>query len=188
MNAHAIKKIALFGGSFDPPHWGHRQVVDYLRGLDLFDEVWVLPAFDHPFAKGLADFADRLEMLRLTLAGFPPQVRLCDREGELQRHPTYTIDVVLDLKKNYPKHLFTLVVGSDCKSELREWRRIDELKELAQFYFIPRAGFEASPFMNISSSQLRQLIREGKSVTKFVVPEVAQYIESKKPYANTQDS
>ena len=72
---------------------------------------------------------------------------------------------------------FVIVVGSDCKKELVQWKDIEKLKEEADFFYIPRPGFEESPFMNISSSEIRKLIRENKPYTKYVVPEVAQYIE-----------
>lgn len=176
--ASGAKRIALFGGSFNPPHWAHRQVADFLQGLPQFDEVWLLPTFDHPFEKGLAPFDDRVAMARLTVVGLGPRVSVCGIEGELKKSPSYSIDTVLELKRRFPGNRFTLVVGSDCKKELGRWKEIDALKRKAEFFFVPRPGVEESPFMNISSSEIRELIRGGKKITKYLVPEVAKYIEA----------
>lgn len=176
------KRIALFGGSFNPPHWAHRQVADYLLGLSPFDEVWILPTYDHPFDKDLVPYAHREKMCQLTVKGLGPKVSVCSIEGELKKSPSYTIDTVLELKRRFPGFRFTLVVGSDCKKELGRWKEIDRLKKEADFFFVPRPGLEESPFMNISSSEIRELIRKGKNFTKYVVPEVVRYIEKEGLY------
>lgn len=173
------KHVALFGGSFNPPHWAHRQVADYLLGLSQFDEVWILPTYDHPFDKDLAPYAHREKMCQLTVLGLGPKVLVCGVEGEIKRSPSYTIDTVLELKSRHPGYRFTLVVGSDCKKELGRWKEIDALKREAEFFFVPRPGLEESPFMNTSSSEIRELIRGGKKVTKYLVPEVAKFIDEK---------
>jgi len=176
------KKIALFGGSFNPPHWAHRQVLELLRGLPQFDEVWMVPTFDHPFEKNLAPFEDRVAMCRLTIAGLGPKVSLCGVEGEMQKSPSYTFDTIREFKKRFPEKHFSLVLGSDCKKDLVRWKEIDRLKQEAEFFFIPRPGIEESPFMDISSSEIRGLVRSGKKFTKYLAPEVAAFIEEKGLY------
>lgn len=178
------KRIALFGGSFNPPHWAHREVCDYLRGLDRFDEVWMVPTFDHPFEKGLASFSHRKKMCELTVAGLGEKVSVCSVEEELKNKPSYMIDTLLALKKRHPDNLFTVVVGSDCKEELPKWKDWESLKKEGDFFYIPRPGFEASPFMDISSTRIRQLVKEKGAYTKYVVQEVEGYIKQYRLYVD----
>ena len=175
-----MRSIALFGGSFNPPHRGHREVVESLAQNPQFDEVWVLPSFSHPFDKELLDFSRRAKMCELTFGDLGKKVSICDIEKKLKKNPSYMIDTMKALKKKYPDTHFTIVVGSDCRTELAAWKEIDPLRKEADFFFIPRAGFEESPFMDISSTQIRTWIREGKNYKKFVMPEVARSIEKNK--------
>ena len=179
------KRIALFGGSFNPPHLAHRQVVDYLRGQNAFDEVWVVPTFDHPFAKGLIPFSHRAKMVQLLIADCGSDVKLCTIEEELKAKPSYMIKTIRALKKKYPAHVFSIVVGSDCRNDLPKWKNYKELKKEAAFFFVPRPGFEASPFMDVASTRIRALIREGKPYTQYLTDKVARYIEENKLYTTT---
>ena len=181
-----LKSIALFGGSFDPPHWAHRQVLEYLCGLPQFHEVWMVISFDHPFEKNLLPFDKRKEMCELTIAGLGEKVKISGIEGELSQSPSYMIDTVLELKKRNPDCRFVIVLGSDCKKELVQWRDIEKLKKEAEFFYIPRPGFNPSPFMNISSTQIRQWVRENKPYTKYLVPEVYEYIHMNRLYVQTR--
>lgn len=174
----STKTVALFGGSFNPPHWGHHQVLDYLKGLSQFDEIWMVPTYDHPFEKNLLSYKHRQNLSQLTTKDLGADVKVSLIEGELKNHPSYMIETIRGLKKKFPAYNFKIVIGSDCKDQLSKWKDIYQLKKEASFFFIPRPGFEESPFMNISSTEIRQLIKEGKPYTKYVVPEVADYIES----------
>ncbi|MBI4411975.1 MAG: nicotinate-nicotinamide nucleotide adenylyltransferase [Deltaproteobacteria bacterium] len=171
------KKIALFGGSFNPPHLAHRQVVDYLANLPDFDEAWVVPTYAHPFVKELIPWVHRKRMAELLIADCGPRVKLCTIEEKLGAKPSYMIDSVRALKKKHPDHVFSIVVGSDCRDDLPKWKNYQELKKEAVFFFVPRPGFEESPFMDISSTQIRGLIKEKKPVKKYLAPKVAEYIE-----------
>lgn len=177
-----LQQVLLFGGSFDPPHVGHRQVVEYLAGLPGYEEVWVIPVFDHPFSKDLAPFADRVKMLELTLDGLPGRVQICRIEEELGQKPSYTIDVVRALRRQYPQTAFTLAVGSDCREELKNWKESGALQQEAAFHFFPRPGFEKSVFMDISSSRLREMIRKKEDVSASLHPQVLTFIRQKKLY------
>lgn len=176
------KQVILFGGSFNPPHRGHGQVLEYLEDLPQFDEVWMLPTYDHPLEKGLAPFEDRIKMCEQTLAGLGENVFLCLIEGELKNKPSYFINTIKALNQEYPDHKFTVAVGSDCRDNLNGWKDADALKEEVSFLFIPRPGFEDSPFMDVSSSTIRQLIKEKKNYTEYVLPQVAEYIKKNKLY------
>jgi nicotinate-nucleotide adenylyltransferase len=176
------KKIALFGGSFNPPHRAHRQVLEYVKNLGTFDKIWVLPVYTHPFEKDLATFEDREAMCRLLIQGLEPGVKVCSVEKESKRNPSYTIDTVSDLKLKYPDTSFTLVIGSDCKKDLPRWKDAEKLKQMVDFLFVPRPGFEASSFQDISSSEIRKHLSKGEDISGFVLPKIAEYIRKHQLY------
>lgn len=176
MNVKPQKSIVLFGGAFDPPHLGHRQVTEFLAGHASIDEVWVIPVADHPVSKTMEGFFHRRQMVALNSQGLK-NVSVCEIENKLPK-PSYTIQTVLKLKEQYPQYRFTLAMGSDCRKELKKWKNIEQLFREVSFHFIPRAGFESSPFCDISSTKLREMLltREAE-YTKYLIPSVAKYIE-----------
>ena len=176
------KHVVLFGGSFNPPHIGHRQVLEHLVALKKFDEVWVVPSYAHPFEKGLIPFEHREKMCHLLIEGLDSLVKVLPIEEELKKNPSYTIDVVTELKQRFPNAQFHLAIGSDCKNDLPRWHRYEDLKRLVQCYFIPRFGIEPSPFAAISSSEVRMMIKNRKPCEAWVSPKVKKYIEDHKLY------
>lgn len=170
------KKIALYGGSFNPPHRAHRQVCEYLISKGVFDEVWMLVSFSHPENKELLSFSHRVEMCRLMTQDLDT-VHVCNIEQDVEGAPTYTWKVIMKLKEKYANYHFSFVVGSDCQQSLNSWYRIEDLKKEISFFFVPRPGFESSPFMDISSSTIRQLIHDQKEYTKYLHPTVVNYIK-----------
>lgn len=176
------KEIAIFGGSFNPPHIAHKEVLEYLAKKKEFDEVWMIPCYSHPFDKSLISFDDRLKMCELTVDGLDPKIKVNSIEGELKAIPSYTFDTIKELQKKYPNYTWQIVVGSDCKEELNKWKNSDELKKMASFYFIPRPGYEDSPFQDIKSTKIRELIQKKKDYKQLVTPEVCSYIEKNNLY------
>lgn len=176
------RRIAFFGGSFNPPHRAHREVLEYLSGLNDFDGIWMVPAFSHPFEKDLAPFKDRLRMAELTAKGLGDKVTVSDIEARLKLPKSYTIDVIRELKKRNPDCRFWIVVGSDCRKELPRWSRYDELKNEAGFFFVPRPGFEESPFSDVSSTRVREALLQGESPSEELIPEVLNYIHAQGLY------
>lgn len=177
------KNIGLFGGSFNPPHAGHVAVLRDLTRLDNFDEIWVVPVFQHPFGKDLAAFAERVKMLELVVKHLETdKVRVEKIEGQMAQNPSYTFDMVSELKKKFPTHHFTLILGSDAKKDLPKWHRLGELKKIVDFYFIPRAGIENSPYPDVSSTDIRKKLELGKSIDKLTLPKIADYILKIKLY------
>lgn len=175
--------IAILGSSFNPPHNGHLAVIQDLAKNDNYDAIWLMPVFEHPFGKKLAPYDDRLAMTKLLLETIQsPKVSLCQAEKNLGKSPSYTIDVIDALQKQNPLAHFFLVIGSDAKQDLRKWHRIDELQRLVDFIFIPRQGFETSPYPKVSSTQLREHLTEGKDVSKLMPNTIADYVRNKSLY------
>lgn len=173
-------KVALFGGSFDPPHEGHLAVMRHLLEVKLFKEVWLLPTFSHAFGKNLAPYAHRLAMLKECVQGLP--VTLCEIEKEMQQTPSYTVDVLKELQKRHPAFEFYLVMGSDVAEKLDQWKDPSTLQKLARLYPLPRGGIPGSSFPDISSSMVRQKIRQNETIDELVPKSVAHYLQKYELY------
>jgi len=178
--------IALFGGSFNPPHIGHGEVLAWLEALKeknnsfLFDEVWMLPTHTHAFDKILLDFKQRLELCHLLVEEKEmKRVRVMDTEEKIPGK-NRTVDTVNFLKEQYPQNEFTLVLGGDLKNEISSWKNPEELKQSTKFFFIPRKGYlengQKAIATEISSTDLRQALQKGGKVEKWLTPKVFQYI------------
>lgn len=190
--------IALFGSSFNPPHKGHAAVLEFLADQNLFDEIWLVPVYKHPFAKDLWPYKKRLKLAKLLLGGISHKsfknkntkqqpaiqykqqtlLKICEIEKQLGKNPSYMFDTASVLKKKYPKKIFTLILGSDCKKDLSKWHRYTELKKLIRFYFVPRKGFENSPFPKVSSTQIRARLKAKKSIASLVPELIAKSLLS----------
>jgi len=177
-------RVALFGGSFNPPHTGHAQVVLHLLHAG-FDEVWVVPACVHPFGKELAPFSHRAEMLRLALSDFGPKVRVCTVESELPG-PSRTIATVEELVRRHPDRSFTLALGEDQAPDLPRWHRIEELRALVPFFFVGRGTWTPSDaavrIPDYSSSEIRRRLAMGQDAGAFLHGRVRDYIAAEQLY------
>ena len=219
-------RIGLFGGTFNPVHFGHLRAAQEIReGFDL-DEVILIPASlpPHKMPVGVADAADRLHMLELALEG-TAGLRLSD--AELKRSgPSYTIDTVQQFKQSLPdQSQIYLIMGMDAFLEIDTWKSYNELLKQVPFIIInrPRTGNTNDEFaweylgdyltsriaadyvfsesekcfrskdkqpvyvfemtsLDISSTRIRNLVNNGRSI-RFLVPQkVAQFIQSKGLY------
>src|SRR5688500_13322137 len=102
-------RVAIYGGSFNPPHVGHAMVAGWLRWTDLADEVWLLPAFAHPFDKELAPFDRRVAWCAALAEAVGPWVRVEPIESTLPP-PSYTVDTLSALRDLHPGRQLRLVV------------------------------------------------------------------------------
>lgn len=177
------KNIGLFGSSFNPPHLGHWAVLKDLAEQDLFDEIWLIPVYSHPFDKELAPFDQRLKMVELLWTDLNrDKIRISTIEKELNKSPSYTYNVVQELKSRYPNYKFTLILGSDAKNEFDKWYRYQDLKQEVDFYFIPRKGFEDSSYPQVSSTEIRENMKKNKSVDELTTNKIAKYLKENKIY------
>jgi nicotinate-nucleotide adenylyltransferase len=136
--AGGARRVAIFGGSFNPPHVGHVLGVVYALSTAPIDEVLVVPVYQHPFSKDLATFADRLELCRLAL-GWLPNVTLSTVEEELGGE-SRTLRTVEHLRAAYPERSLRLLVGADVLGDLPKWHRWDRIAELAPPLILVRNG------------------------------------------------
>ncbi|MBB5324783.1 nicotinate-nucleotide adenylyltransferase [Anoxybacillus tepidamans] len=190
-----MKKIGIFGGTFDPPHNGHLLMAnEVLHALSL-SEIWFMPNHipPHKQHEQITNSDDRLHMLELAIADHP---YFKIETIELKRSgPSYTYDTMRQLKALYPKYEFYFIIGADMVEYLPHWYCIDQLVHLVTFVGVKRPGFSLHtsysiveveiPEFAVSSSLIRERVKQGKSI-RYLVPEcVRQYIERKRLYGTS---
>ena len=132
------KKIALYGGSFDPPHFGH---LDLVRNLEKhFDKVIVIPAYISPFKMGGA--SDEKQRFSVCKKLFTSDVTEVSRYEVSKKGVSYSVDTAAYFAKKYKDAKLFWAIGCDEVARLSEWHNIDVLKKLVVFYAVGRPGFE----------------------------------------------
>lgn len=148
------KRIVIFGGSFNPPHAGHYEIVRRLTRRKAIDEVWIVPVYRHYFGKKSAPFTTRFDACRCFFAGLGPKVKVKDWEKRLGGVST-TIRLLRFLKTKFPTARFSLALGSDAYAERHLWKDFSEIEKIARLIVFPRGP--RSPIPNVSSTQIRAL-------------------------------
>ena len=191
-------RVALFGGSFNPPHVAHQLVALYVLETQPVDELWMIPCFLHPFEKSLQPFAERLEMCRRAARGLGDRVRVSDVEGQLGGE-SRTLRTVQALQGAHPEHQFSLIIGSDLQAETASWYRAEELRQLVPFVVVGRGGHEPATveaseaavpagvtMPEISSSDVRRRLSDGLPVDRLVPRGVLDYIRERGLYGKVE--
>lgn len=184
-------KIGILGGTFNPPHYGHLILAqEVLQKLKL-DRVLFIPANLPPHKNAtLVSAAHRHAMVERSIKG-NKKFSLCD--VEIRRGGTsYTIDTVLELKKKFPGKELYLIVGSDLARTFHAWKERERLSVLSRIVVARRREFPLRKKNNfiavdilhigISSSLIRELVKEKKSIRYLVPLEVEKYIKRYKLY------
>ncbi|WP_438019567.1 nicotinate (nicotinamide) nucleotide adenylyltransferase [Sorangium sp. So ce315] len=141
-SAPGARRVAVFGGSFNPPHVAHVLAATYALSVAPIDEVLVVPVYRHPFAKELAPFEHRLAMCQLAL-GWLPGVSVSTVERELGGE-SLTLRTLEHLAAEHPGWAMRLLVGADVLPELPRWHRFDRIEQIAPPIVLGRSGFDAS--------------------------------------------
>jgi nicotinate-nucleotide adenylyltransferase len=177
-------RVALFGGSFNPPHVAHQLVALYVLETRPVDELWFVPCFKHPFEKTLEPFADRLRLCELAAAPLGPRVKVSDVEGRLGGE-SRTLRTVQALRAERPGLELSLVIGSDLEAETASWYGAEELKALVTFIVVGRSGFSGGHEIvlpEVSSTDVRERLRRGRPVDHLVPRAVLDYIRQRRLY------
>ena len=180
-------RTGIFGGSFNPIHQGHISLARQLREKAGLDEVWLMVSPQNPL-KASADLLDdemRMQMVRLAVEG-EEGIIACDYEMHLPK-PSYTWNTLQALSQDYPDREFVLMIGGDNWDLFDKWYHADDIRENYQIIVYPRRGFkggiEGLDLIDISSTEIRQRIKDGESISQLVPEAVAEYINLHKLYA-----
>ena len=164
-------RVAVYGGSFDPPHVGHAMVAGWLRWADRADEVWLVPSHSHPFGKQSRPFALRLALCEALAAAVGPWVRASDIEGHLDG-PSFTIVMLRALSHKHPDHTFRYVLGADNLKDLPKWKDWDRITAEYAPIVVGREGYANPPdsvvFPAVSSTEVRRRLATGEPVDHLV--------------------
>ena len=190
-----LRRIGLFGGSFDPVHSAHvmmaRTAMDELQ----LNRLFIIPASRSPFKpeQPPASDDDRLAMLESAFK----ELEGCEIDrSELEREGiSYAIDTVRDFIGRFPEAELFYLIGNDHVPTLTQWREAEALAQILTFVVVPRSGTDAHGFpdsfhgryleaelMDISSSNIRSRLRSGEAVDHLVPPAVAKILSNKRIY------
>jgi len=179
--------VAVFGGSFNPPHVAHALVPLLVQSTHGVDRVLVVPTFQHPFAKDLAPYDDRVRMCELAMDG-KRDVEISRVEEELGGE-SRTLRTLEHLAAKHPDWRMRLVVGSDIVAEAPRWFGFDAIQKLAPLIVLHRAGIDAPAagkvlLPEVSSTQVRDAIARGAwgDIEELVPRKVIEYIRAKRLY------
>ncbi|MEY2830153.1 MAG: hypothetical protein RIQ33_2011 [Bacteroidota bacterium] len=177
-------KIGLFFGSFNPIHVGHLIIANYLAEYTDMKQIWFIVSPQNPFKEkeSLLNEYHRLDLVNTAIEG-NNKLKSSDNEFKLPK-PSYTIDTLQYLKEKYPKKQFCLIMVSDNVTSFHKWKNYETILNQYPIYVYKRNGdehlalqnkypqinFLDVPLLDVSSSLIRKMIREKKSV-RYLLPE-----------------
>ena len=180
--------VAIFGGSFNPPHLAHVLAVTVVLATDDVDRVLVIPTYQHPFAKPLAPYEDRVEMCARAM-GWLPRVEISRVEEELGGE-SRTLRTLEHLRAVHPEWSMRLLMGADLLVEAPRWYRFDAVQAIAPPLIVGRMGVDtpgAPPpvLPAISSTEVRAKIAAGAwgELAHLVPRDVLALVRARKLYA-----
>jgi nicotinate-nucleotide adenylyltransferase len=184
-----LKKIAIYGGTFDPVHHAHlilaREAIETL-GLE---RVILVPAAISPLKKAapVASGAVRLAMLRAAIKSQPEfEVDECEL---LRPPPSYTIDTVEEIRRRECDAVLYCLIGEDNVEQLPQWHRFNELEKLVRFVVLDRTGKQPTHTyqliyrrIDISATEIRRRVAQHESIRHLVTESVEEIIQHEKLY------
>ena len=178
-------RTALFGGTFNPLHNGHLAIAKSVLEQGLADEVWLLVTPCNPWKKDqeLPDDRLRYDMVAAAVKDME-HVFASDYEFNLPK-PSYTANTLRHISADYPDREFILTIGADNWVKFHNWREADFILSNYRIIVYPRQGYDINntpegvnlldcPLMNISSTQIRQMIKNGEPIDELVPPSVVE--------------
>lgn len=185
-------KIGLYFGSFNPIHIGHLVIANHLAEHSDLDQVWFVVTPHNPFKKknSLLDNYQRLEMVYLATKDYT-KLQPSDIEFNLPQ-PNYTINTLVHLEEKHPNYEFCLIMGEDNLRHFHKWKNASVILENHNIYVYPRVSNEKAvsdlhnhpkvqmvdaPIMEISSTFIRNAIKEGKNVQPLLPNSIWKYLD-----------
>lgn len=183
-------KVGLYFGTFNPIHIGHLIIANHMAEYSGLDQIWLVITPHNPLKKKntLLDDHHRLEMVHLATEDYP-KLKPSDIEFRLPQ-PNYTVHTLAHLQEKYPSHEFSLIMGEDNLNSLHKWKNYEVLLQNHDIYVYPRINTETinpaldhsrihrvdAPVMEISSTLIRNNIKEGRNVMPLLPHKVGQYV------------
>ena len=187
-------KIGLYFGSFNPIHIGHLIIAEHILNYAGLKQVWIVISPQNPFkqSSSLLNEYDRLHLVQTAIES-TNNLKASQVEFNLPK-PSYTVDTLAYLKEKYPTHEFAIIMGSDSFCNLSKWKNYEAIIKHHSLYIYNRPGFIVdnvigadinildAPLLEISSTHIRKLIKEKKSI-RFLLPDkVMEEIEKNNYY------
>lgn len=193
-----MKKYGIFGGSFNPIHYGHLMICEYIKEEMGLDKVIFIPTGNPPHKEIGVSAEDRYEMVKLAISS-NPDFEISDIETTRVKL-SYTVDTIRELKKIYKEEKLYFLIGLDSLFQLKTWKKIRDLSGEIEFVVALRPGYLdrediikeidflrenfgtrikliKTPLYEISSTDLRNRIHEGKSLRYLIPKKVLDYIK-----------
>ncbi|MEZ4777977.1 MAG: nicotinate (nicotinamide) nucleotide adenylyltransferase [Flavobacteriaceae bacterium] len=186
------KKIGLYFGTFNPIHIGHLTIANYMVEFSDLDEVWfvVTPHNPHKKKKTLLDDIHRLTMVRIAIENYP-KLKASNIEFGLPQ-PNYTVNTLAHLEEKYPETKFCLIMGEDNLKSFHKWKNYEVILARYELYVYPRVSEGSieiqfkdhpkihkidAPIMELSSTFIRNAIKEGKNICPMLPQNVWEYLD-----------
>ena len=187
-----MSKIGLYFGTFNPIHVGHLIIANHMAENSDLDEIWMVVTPQNPFKKksSLLDNYHRLQLVDLATENYP-KIKPSKIEFDLPQ-PNYTVHTLAHISDKFPTHNFSLIMGEDNLKSFHKWKNYEVILEHHHIYVYPRISegkietqFDNhpkihkidSPIIQISSTQIRNGIQEGKNIQPMLSNSVWKYID-----------
>lgn len=182
--------IALYFGTFNPIHVGHMAIANYILEFASIDRLWFVITPQSPFKQkqSILNNYHRMELVTRAIDN-DPRMKASSIEFKLPQ-PAYTIDTLTYLQESYPQHHFSILMGADNLASFRKWKNYEQILANYGIIVYPRPGFPKeempqfpnlhftdAPLIEISSTFIRQSIREGRDIRHFLPKEAWNYID-----------
>jgi nicotinate-nucleotide adenylyltransferase len=188
-------KVGLYFGTFNPIHIGHLIIANHFAEFTDLEQIWMVVTPHNPLKKKntLLDDYHRLEMVHLATANYP-KIKPSDIEFKLSQ-PNYTVNTLVHLQEKFPAYEFALIMGEDNLNSLNKWKNYEVILQNYELYVYPRISAEPrpelpfledfkskihiveAPAVEISSTFIRNAIKNKKNISPMLPEKVAEYIE-----------